>query len=342
MTPSEPALSMLLKQRGTLLADGATGTNLFAAGLVSGDAPELWNVDQPEKIRALHQGFVDAGSDIILTNSFGGTRHRLKLHQADDRVVELNERAAALASEVAARTDRTVVVGGSVGPTGELFAPLGLMTTDEAVDAFAEQIRGLKQGGADVAWIETMSATEEIQAAATAAIEEGLPYCFTGSFDTAGKTMMGLEPAAVYDVCAELGQPPAALGANCGVGAPDILSSLLDMSERRLGDQNDTPLIVKGNCGIPHFEGTEVVYSGTPELMASYAKLAIDAGADIVGGCCGTTYGHVAAMREAIDTHSAASRPTLEQITRQLGALVNNTASHTRKVKPARRRRRRS
>ncbi len=337
MISSSQILQELIAERGVLLADGATGTTLFANGLTSGDAPELWNVDEPDKIRALHQGFVDAGADIILTNSFGGTRHRLKLHSAHNRVIELNMRAAELAREVVSGADRRLVVAGSVGPTGELFEPLGALTHEEAVDAFAEQIRGLKAGGADIAWIETMSAPEEICAAATAALQEGMPYCFTGSFDTAGKTMMGLDPADIHSVCAALAQQPVALGANCGVGAPDILASLLDMSAAG----TDTPLIVKGNCGIPRFKGAEVVYSGSPELMASYARLAIDAGASIVGGCCGTTTSHVAAMRAALDEHTPGERPELGVITATLGDLVNNTASQSKKVKPTRGRRRR-
>jgi 5-methyltetrahydrofolate--homocysteine methyltransferase len=166
-----------LPKRGCFfLADGATGTNLFAMGLESGEAPELWNEIAPEKIQALHRGFVEAGADIILTNSFGGTRHRLKLHHAQDRVFELNRRAAALARGIADAAGRKVIVAGSVGPTGELLEPLGAMTYAEAVDAFAEQMEGLKAGGAEVAWIETMSSPDEIRAAAEAAIRVGLPY----------------------------------------------------------------------------------------------------------------------------------------------------------------------
>ncbi|HMQ58741.1 MAG TPA: betaine--homocysteine S-methyltransferase, partial [Rhizobiaceae bacterium] len=187
-------LTDLLEKKGVLLADGATGTNLFAMGLMSGDAPELWNADAPEKITALHQGFVDAGADIILTNSFGGTRHRMKLHHAQDRAFEINKRAAEIARAVADKAGRPVIVAGSVGPTGELLQPLGALSFEEAVDAFAEQMEGLKAGGADVAWIETMSSPDEIRAAAEAAVRVGLPYTFTGSFDTAGKTMMGLHP----------------------------------------------------------------------------------------------------------------------------------------------------
>ena len=159
-----------------------------------------WNETAPEKITALHQNFVDAGADIILTNSFGGTRHRLKLHHAQDRVHELNKRAAEIARAVADKAGRKVIVAGSVGPTGELLVPLGALTYDEAVDAFAEQIEGLKAGGAEVAWIETMSAPDEIRAAAEAAIRVGLPYTYTGSFDTAGRTMMGLLPKDIHAV----------------------------------------------------------------------------------------------------------------------------------------------
>ena len=168
-------IDALLAEKGVLLADGATGTNLFAMGLESGEAPELWNDTAPQKITALHQNFVDAGADIILTNSFGGTRHRLKLHHAQDRVHELNKRAAEIARAVADKAGRKVIVAGSVGPTGELLVPLGALTYDEAVEAFSEQIKGLKEGGAEIAWIETMSAPDEAKAAAQAAINAGLP-----------------------------------------------------------------------------------------------------------------------------------------------------------------------
>ncbi|MDN2568028.1 betaine--homocysteine S-methyltransferase, partial [Aquibium sp. A9E412] len=303
-------IDALLADKGVLLADGATGTNLFAMGLQSGEAPELWNEEAPEKIEALHQGFVDAGADIILTNSFGGTRHRLKLHNAQDRVHALNRKAAEIARKVADRAGRPVIVAGSVGPTGELMQPLGALTHDAAVAAFREQIEGLKDGGAEVAWIETMSSPEEIRAAAEAAIAVGLPYTYTGSFDTAGRTMMGLAPKDIHGVADGLAEPPAAVGANCGVGASDILSALLDMAEAKA----DATLVVKANCGIPEFHGSEIHYSGTPELMADYARLAVDSGARIIGGCCGTSFEHLKAMREAIDGHEKDGRPTLEAI----------------------------
>lgn len=324
MTVRNP-LSDLLAEKDVLLADGATGTNLFAMGLAAGEAPELWNEDQPDRIDKLHQDFVDAGADIILTNSFGGTRHRLKLHKAEGRVFDLNRRAAEIARAVADRAPRTVIVAGSVGPTGELLVPLGAMTYEDAVDAFAEQIEGLKAGGADVAWIETMSAPDEIRAAAEAAARVGMPYTYTGSFDTAGKTMMGLDPKDIHGVADNVGEGPVAVGANCGVGASDILSSLLDMTAA----SPDAITIVKGNCGIPEYRGAEIHYSGTPPLMADYARLARDAGARIIGGCCGTSCAHLAAMRRALDDYVPGPRPTIEEIVERIGPLRNKTASQS-------------
>ena len=340
MSAAANPLTDLLAEKGVLLADGATGTNLFAMGLEAGEAPELWNEQHPDRITKLHQDFVDAGADIILTNSFGGTRHRLKLHHAQDRVYDINRKAAEIARAVADKakevSGRKVIVGGSVGPTGELLLPLGALSYEDAVAAFVEQIEGLKAGGADVAWIETMSSPEEIRAAAEAAGKVGLPFTYTGSFDTAGKTMMGLHPKDIHAVARDIGHGPLAVGANCGVGASDILASLLDMT----GADAAATVIVKGNCGIPEYRGAEIYYSGTPPLMADYARLARDAGAKIIGGCCGTSCGHLAAMRAALDSYTPGPRPTLETIIERIGPLRNKTADEAGAT-PARERRRR-
>jgi 5-methyltetrahydrofolate--homocysteine methyltransferase len=327
------SLAKLLESRAVVLTDGATGTNYMLAGLGAGEPPEFWNVDQPGKVLGLHRRFIEAGAEIILTNTFGCNRHRLKLHGAEGRVYELAKRAAELARQEADAAPGPVVVAGSVGPTGELFIPMGELTHDAAVDSFTEQMRGLRDGGADVAWIETLSSTEELNAAAEASIKVGMPYVVTCSFDTAGRTMMGVLPDELDGIVA--GQPvaPLAIGANCGVGASDILVTLLAM-------QNAThTLVVKGNCGVPHILGTECVYTGTPEQMARYATLAIDAGARIVGGCCGTTPGHVAAMRAAIDSHVRGARPTMETVVREIGPLTNAPPS-ANVARPARRSRR--
>ncbi len=311
-------LQTLLAEGRPLLADGATGTNLFAMGLASGESPELWNANHPERIRALHQAFVDAGADIVLTNSFGGNRRRLALHAAEGRGRELNRLAAEHARAVADAAGRPVVVAGSVGPTGDIFAPLGPLTEEEAIEIFAEQIEGLRQGGADVAWIETMSAAEEIRAAAAASAKVGMPCTITASFDTAGRTMMGVAPAAFAALARGFDPEPLAYGANCGVGASDLLLSILAMSEADPG----AVLIAKANAGVPHWHGAEIRYSGTPELMGLYAGLAIDCGARIVGGCCGNTPEHVAALRRGLDEHRPGPRPDLEAIVAALGPLV--------------------
>jgi 5-methyltetrahydrofolate--homocysteine methyltransferase len=315
------SLGELLATGKPLLADGATGTNYFAAGLASGEPPEFWTVDRPEEVTGLHQQFVDAGADIILTNTFGCNPHRLKLHKAEARTFELAKVAAELARQVADAAPRPVVVAGSVGPTGELFEPLGALTHDAAVASFSEEIRGLKAGGADVVWIETMSSAEEVHAAATAAIANDMPYVATCSFDTAGRTMMGILPSQLTGILAVEPVPPLAQGANCGVGAPDILVTVLEMQGAGV------PIISKGNCGVPHFQGTEIVYSGTPELMGRYAAMAVDAGAQIVGGCCGTTPTHLAAMRAALDAYTPGDKPTMESIVEAVGPLTNSAPS---------------
>ena len=322
-------LNALLQEGRPLLADGATGTNLFDAGLASGETPELWNVSEPNKIRALHQAFVDAGSDIILTNSFGGNRRRLMLHKLEGRVRELNRVAAEIARDVADEAGRRIVVAGSVGPTGDLLAPLGPLTEDEACEVFAEQIEGLKEGGADVVWIETMSAPEEIRAAARAAAALDMPYTATASFDTAGRTMMGLSPDAYAELFESFETKPLAFGANCGVGAADLLVSVLGMTARR----PEATVIAKANAGVPQWHGAHIHYSGTPELMADYARLAANAGAKIIGGCCGNKPDHVAAMRRALDAFSPSERPTVESIVAALGPLVSPPAQEGGRVR---------
>jgi 5-methyltetrahydrofolate--homocysteine methyltransferase len=316
-------LAKLLEDTPVLLADGATGTNLFERGLVSGDSPELWNDIHADRIRQLHRAFVEAGADIILTNSFGANRRRLMLHQLEGRTRELNRLAAGNAREVADAAGRRVVVAGSVGPTGDLFAPLGALTEDEAVEIFAEQIEGLKEGGADVVWIETMSAVEEMRAAARASAQVGMPFTLTASFDTAGRTMMGVLPARMAAFAAALTPAPLAIGANCGVGATDLVASVLAIEAAGTG----AVVIAKANCGIPRVTAAGTVYSGTPPLMAAYARLAIDAGARIVGGCCGTSPAHLAAMRHAIDTHARRARPDHDLLVSMLGAFVSPPAA---------------
>jgi 5-methyltetrahydrofolate--homocysteine methyltransferase len=330
------ALSRLLETRDWLMADGATGTNLFNMGLSSGDAPEMWNVEHPEKIKALYAGAVDAGSDLFLTNSFGGNASRLKLHGAEGRVRELNRIAAELGREVADAAGRPVIVAGSVGPTGEIMAPMGSLTHELAVEMFHEQAEGLKEGGADVLWVETISAVEEYKAAAEAAKLAGMTWCGTMSFDTAGRTMMGITSADLAKVIDKLDHPPLAFGANCGVGAADLLRTVLGFAAT--GSQ--TPIIAKGNAGIPKYHDGHIHYDGTPSLMGDYAVLARDCGATIIGGCCGTTPEHLRAMKEALETRPRGDRPTLDEIAAKLGGF-SSTSDGTDGDGPERRKSRR-
>lgn len=313
-------LTELLAARGHLIADGAMGTNLFALGLATGDSPELWNVEHPERVATVHRAFLEAGSDIVLTNSFGGTRHRLKLHHAQDRVAELNAAAAGIARGAvgvhAAATGRRALVAGSMGPTGELFEPLGALTPVTAAAAFAEQAAGLAAGGADLLWIETMSAPEEVAAAVAGAAATGLPVVVTMTFDTNARTMMGLTPAGFAAFAATLDPAPAAIGANCGVGPAELADSILAITAAAPG----AVVVAKGNCGIPQYVDGLIVYDGTPEAMAAYARLVRDAGARIVGGCCGSTAVHVRAIAEALAGYVPGPRPDLARVTEVLGA----------------------
>ena len=290
-------LHAILETTGWVLADGATGTNLFRAGLETGYPPELWNVERPEDITALHTSFIDAGSQLILTNSFGGTAHRLRLHAADDRVGELNLAAAKLARQAADdgrdRHGHEIVVAGSIGPTGELFEPMGALDHADALAAFTEQAEALAAAGVDLLWVETMSSLEEVKAAIEAASAVGLPAASCMTFDTAARSMMGVTPADFASK--SIGFGADYVGANCGIGPAELLHSVSEIITTA-----SVPVIAKGNCGIPAYLDGAIHYHGTPELMADYACLARDAGVRIIGGCCGTTPDHVAAMRAAL------------------------------------------
>ncbi|MCA8880897.1 MAG: betaine--homocysteine S-methyltransferase [Rhodobacteraceae bacterium] len=311
---SDP-LSTLLVGRDWILADGATGTNLFNMGLASGEPPEFWNDLYPDRIRDLYRSAVDAGSDLFLTNSFGANASRLKLHDAASRAFELSRIAAELGREVADAASHPVLVAGSIGPTGEIMSPMGSLTMASAVEIFHEQAEGLKAGGADLLWVETLSAADEFRAAAEAARRAAMPWCGTMSFDTAGRTMMGLAPADLVGLVESLPHPPLAFGANCGVGASDLLRTVLGFAAQG----PERPVIAKGNAGIPKYVDGHVHYDGTPELMARYATLARDCGATVIGGCCGTTSEHLRAMRAALEAHEPGLRPSLEQIVAEVG-----------------------
>jgi len=315
------SLQQMLASRDWILADGATGTNLFNAGLEAGEAPELWNVDQPDKIRALYRSAVDAGSDLFLTNSFGGTAARMKLHDAQDRVYELNRRAAELGREIADACERPIVVAGSMGPTGEILEPVGALKHADAVEMFAEQVRGLLDGGVDVLWLETISAPEEMRAAAEAIARFDAPWCCTMSFDTAGRTMMGTTSTGMVELVQGLPNPPLAFGANCGVGASDLLRTVQGFA----ASDPVLPLIAKGNAGVPKFVEGHIHYNGTPDLMGDYAVMARNSGATIIGGCCGTGPEHLTQMRKRLEQDAKGPAPDTAAIIAALGEFSSDS-----------------
>ena len=295
-----------------LVADGAMGTTLFSMGLEGGGCPEFLNVDRPELVADVHRRFVAAGSDLVLTNTFGGNARRLALHGAAHRVGELNRAAVELAR--AAVGDR-VVVAGSVGPTGDLLAPLGPLSHDAAVNVFAEQIDALAVAGADVIWIETLSSLEELAASVDAASGCGLPVVATLSFDTAGRTMMGVSGSAVAS-WAEGDGRLAGLGANCGIGPGDAVAAVFDITSVL----PEAVVVAKPNCGMPLYETDRLVYPIGPEGMDSFVDLAVRAGARIIGTCCGSTPEHIAAVRSAVDRHPGGDRPERSEIETVLAA----------------------
>ena len=284
-------LSEALDRRKAILGDGAMGTMLHRAGLTDG-APERWNVERPDVVSSIYRAYVEAGSDFISTNTFGGTRNRLQLDGLADRLAELNEAGARLAREAAG--DR--LVAGSIGPTGELMEPLGLLTPDDARQSFAEQARALKSGGVDFALIETMSALEEAKAAIDGVRDAGLPVAVTMSFDTNFHTMMGIKPAQA--VATLSGWGVGVIGANCGNGPAEIERIMTEMSQ---ANPTGAVLMSKSNAGMPRWKDDRITYGGTPEVMADYARRMRELGVRIIGGCCGSTPEHIAAMRAALD-----------------------------------------
>jgi len=310
--------------------DGATGTNMFDMGLISGDAPEIWNDEYPERVRQLIFNFCEAGSDIVLTNSFGGNAMRLKLHNNEHRVGELNEKAAELAQEAVKQSGRSVLVAGSIGPVGELLEPLGELSYEGAVNAFTEQALALERGGVDLLWIETLSAKEELHAAVEGASKTNLDFGCTASFDTQGRTMMGVTPKDFLETCMGLQKTPIAVGTNCGIGPAQTVAAVLEMEKAANGS---VPIVAKANCGVPEWEGAKIVYSASPEQMYTYARIARDAGATVIGGCCGTRPLHIQKICESLENYHPSGTPSFTEIEERLGEVFDSSP------KPARKRR---
>jgi 5-methyltetrahydrofolate--homocysteine methyltransferase len=286
----------VVAERPTVLADGAMGTMLFAAGLQFGDPPEAWNVSHPDVVRRIHRSYLEAGSLIVMTNTFGANRLRLGLHGLESRVAELNQTAAVLLRTEVDAAGSTALVAGDIGPSGAIMAPVGTLDHDEAVDVFAEQAAGLVAGGVDLIWIETMSDLAEIGAAIEGVrrVAPGIPLITTMTFDTRGHTMMGVSPEQAVAALSAWGAD--AVGGNCGNG-PD---ELVEVIRRMHAAAPDVTLVAKSNAGMPELIDLRAVYRASPDEMAPRAVEMRDCGATIVGGCCGTTPEHLRAISAAL------------------------------------------
>ena len=315
----------LMSTKGYLLADGATGTNLFLMGLESGHPPELWNIEHPDRVLKNHRGFIEAGSDIILTNTFGANQYRLCLHKAENMVSELNYEATQLAYSAISECEREIIIAGSIGPTGEIMKPLGTLEKDSAISAFSEQAIALRDGGVDLIWIESFSSQLEMQCAIIAAIPTQLPIFCSYSFDTHGKSMMGREPKELVALVEDNYPEVVGYGANCGTGLSELIGSTICFSQAR-NDQSKH-IVAKANCGVPKFIDGKIKYNGSPEMMAKYACYAKDIGATIIGGCCGTKKEHVEAMYTALKLHQPKDPEDLNEIVESLGDMTEGNIS---------------
>jgi methionine synthase I (cobalamin-dependent) len=282
----------LLAERGVLIADGATATNYQTMGIEPGLAPEEWLFDEPDRVIELHRAFVAAGSDIVLTCTFGATPLRLTEGPLIGRAREVNLRAAELA-RAGAGDDR--LVAGSLGPAGQLIEPYGTLTREACVEAFGEQADALAAGGVDLLVLETLFAVEEaVWAVEGVQSVTDLPLVVSFSFDMGAHTMMGLSPTDAVTAVIECGV--AAVGTNCGRSLEDADLVVTEI----LAAAGDVPVWVKPNAGVPKIVGAEVVYEADAETLAAHAVRYVDQGARIVGGCCGSTPDHVAAIRRAL------------------------------------------
>ena len=285
----------LLKERGVLVSDGAWGTELARAGLGAGTAPELWNVERPQAVEAVARAYVEAGSQIILTNTFGGNRWKLDKSGLVARTAELNERGTAISKRAAGET---ALVFASIGPTGEFMAPLGTRGEEEFIACFAEQIEACVRGGADGLVIETMAALEEALAALRASREAapGLPVVVSMTYSRGAKgpaTMMGVGPARAAEALERAGAD--LVGSNCGSGTADMIEVV-----RHLRAKTSKPIWAKANAGAPKLVDGRTVFPETPEEMAGRVPELIRAGANVIGGCCGTTPAHIRAIASQV------------------------------------------
>ncbi|HEV8614316.1 MAG TPA: bifunctional homocysteine S-methyltransferase/methylenetetrahydrofolate reductase [Methylomirabilota bacterium] len=289
--------------QGPLLCDGAMGTVLYARGVSLDACFDVLNVNQPAMVQSVHTDYIVAGADCIETNTFGANRFKLAVHGLESQVREINRRGVRLARDVRESAGRDVFVLGSIGPLGKYLAPLGTVTADEARAAFLEQAEALLEGGIDAFVVETFSDPTEI-ALAIEAIRSvtDLPIVAQMAFTDEGTTFTGRSPVEVARHLRAL--PIDAMGANCSVGS----STLYDVLERMVPEAGGLPLAIQPNAGLPSRVDERLIYLSSPAYMADYARRMAQAGARLIGGCCGTTPPHIAAMREALESEGRTAR----------------------------------
>lgn len=287
------SLTAWLEERRLLVGDGGMGSLLMAAGLAPGACPELWNADKPAAVEEVIRAYRDAGAELVETNTFGGSPAKLADYDAADRCDELNRVGAEIARRAAG--DQALVIG-SIGPTGKLLEPFGPLKPDEAQQGFARQARALADGGADALCIETMTDLNEAKLAVAGALETGLPIIVTLTFDATPRGPFTIMGNSAVDAARELTEAGVAVvGTNCGTG-PDTMIEFV----AALRSATELPILVQPNAGLPELHGGELVYPEGPASMAGYVSKLVDAGASIVGGCCGTTPDHVRAVAEEV------------------------------------------
>ncbi|NIM93270.1 MAG: methionine synthase [Anaerolineales bacterium] len=287
----------ILQEKGVLLADGGMGTMLFNAGLKAVEAPERWNLTHPDRVAAIHREYMEAGSRVLLTNTFGGNPFRLASKGPDLSVDEVNHAAVKVLHDVVKNSEKQILIAGDIGPSGQMLTPYGNLSFEEAASGFAEQAGALIAGGVDLIWIETMADLEEVRAAVggTRQISHDIPIVITMTFDSKGRTLMGVSPAEAASTLLSYGA--VAVGGNCGKGPEEIVTSIKEMRDA----EPEAVLVAKANAGIPTLVDGKPEYRADPSVMADYAVEVHKAGAQIIGACCGSTPAHIKAMAEALE-----------------------------------------